>query len=262
MTTPSPEPLPASAPSSEQPSLAGTGLSSGLVAPMLAFTMGKKIAALSLVPFTISVVMVIAGLSLGISHGVDWVAWIVDPALSYLLDEGWFRSLLTGLVAWPVGLLSSLVLGYQIGFLISLPLLDRLALAVERHEGWHAPGKGLGLATSALSVSIIMVVWLCGSLVFMLLGLIPVVGVAFVVLGWLWSSVCVALDALDPSFARAGLGLSQRIRLLRRHAVPVLTFGALASLWMMIPGSYPGIVVGGSRLASRIFKSEATGQGL
>ena len=54
--------------------------------------------------------MVIAGLSLGITHGVDLVAGLVESPLAYLLDEGWLRSLLVGLIAWPIGLIASVVL--------------------------------------------------------------------------------------------------------------------------------------------------------
>ena len=43
-----------------------------------------------------------------------------------------------------------------------------------------------------------------GLVVFMVLGLLPGVGVVFVAMGWLWSALCVALDAL--TFARAGYG--------------------------------------------------------
>ena len=78
-----------------------------------------QLAALSVVPFIISVVMVLAGLSLGITHGVDLVAGLVESPVAYLLDEGWLRSLLVGLIAWPIGLIASVVLGYQVGFLIS-----------------------------------------------------------------------------------------------------------------------------------------------
>ena len=162
------------------------------------------------------------------------------------------------LIAWPVGLTLGVAVGYQVGFLLSLPLLDRLALAVERHDGWTVEGRSLGLGNSAFCVSVVMASWLVGSLVFMVLGLLPGVGVVFVAMGWLWSALCVALDALDPSLTRAGYGLGARLGLVRRHLPPVVAFGALASLWIVIPGSYPGIVVGGSRLAARLLKSEAT----
>ena len=238
-----------------------TGLTSGAVAPFLPLSMGRSIALRSLLPFIISVFLVIAGLSLGISYGVDWVASLVDSALAYVFDGGWLRSFLVAAIAWPVGLIGSVAVGYQVGFLMSLPLLDRLALAVEKREAWHADKPSLGIATSALCVSTIMVLWVIGSLVFMIAGLIPVVGVAFVVLGWLWSALCIALDALDPSLTRAGYGLRARGALIRRYSGPVMAFGALASLWIVVPGSYPGIVVGGSRLASQILKREATDLG-
>ena len=119
--------------------------------------MGRSIALRSILPFMISVILLIAGLSLGISHGVDWVGHLVESTLAYLLAEGWLRSVLVALIAWPVGLIGSVAVGYQVGFLISLPLLDRLALAVEKRESWHVDKPGLGLATSAFCVSTIMV---------------------------------------------------------------------------------------------------------
>ena len=262
MSNTSPVPLTASAPAVEQPSLLATGFSAGAAAPFLSFSMGRSIAVRSFLPFVVSVVLVIAGLSLGISHGVDWVASLIDSGLASLFDPGWLRSLLVAVIAWPVGLIGSVAVGYQVGFLVSLPLLDRLALEVEKREEWQVDQPGLGLATSALCVSTIMVFWVVGSLFCTLFGLLPVVGILFVLLGWLWSALCIALDALDPTLTRAGYGLQQRLALIRRYAVPVVTFGALASLWIVVPGSYPGIVVGGSRLAARILKREATDQAL
>ena len=220
--------------------------------------MSRAIAVRSVLPFLISVVMVIGGLTIGFIYGVDAVAALVDPAFGLLMSEGWWRRAAVALIAWPVGLTLGVAVGYQVGFLLSLPLLDRLALAVERHDGWTVEGRSLGLGNSAFCVSVVMASWLVGSLVFMVLGLLPGVGVVFVAMGWLWSALCVALDALDPSLTRAGYGLGARLRLVRRHLPPVLAFGALASLWIVIPGSYPGIVVGGSRLAARLLKSEAT----
>jgi uncharacterized protein involved in cysteine biosynthesis len=221
--------------------------------------MGRRIALLALVPFTLSIVFVVAGLVLGFTHGVDWVYGRVDVALALLLDAGWLRTMISTVVAWPLGLVLSAAAGYQVGFLLSLPLLDRLAQAVERREGWVPEGPGLGVTASMMAVCVYMVAWLCGGVVFALLALLPVVGVVFIGLGWLWSSLCLALDALDPSLCRAGLTMRQRLGLVLRHPLPVLSFGGLASVWIMVPGSYPGIVVGGARLAARLLRSEAKG---
>ena len=165
----------------------------------------------SVLPLLISVVMVIGGLTIGFIYGVDAVAALVDPAFGLLMSEGWWRRAAVALIAWPVGLTLGVAVGYQVGFLLSLPLLDRLALAVERHDGWTVEGRSLGLKDSAFCVSVVMASWLVGSLVFMVLGLLPGVGVVFVAMGWLWSALCVALGALDPSLTRAGYGLGARL---------------------------------------------------
>ena len=220
-------------------------------------TMGRRVAALALVPFVLSVAFVVAGLVLGVSHGVDWIHGWVDGALAALLDVGSLRTMVGLIIAWPLGLIVSVAAGYQVGFLLSLPLLDRLALAVERQQGWEPTGKGLGVAASAMAVCAYMVAWLCGGLVFALLSWLPLIGLVFVGLGWLWSALCIALDALDPTLCRAGLTMRQRLALVIRHPLPVLSFGGFASIWMMLPGSYPGIVVGGARLATTLLKFEA-----
>lgn len=249
-------------PDSNSNNLLGTALSSGVIAPFLAFGMGRRIALMSLVPFCLSVVAVFAGLYVGVFYGVEFIADLLRGVAVWMFDENAGQNFLIVVIAWPAALLLSVVLGYQFGFLLSLPFLDRLALAVELHEGWRPAGKGLGLMASALSVSLTMTVWLAGSALFLLLGLIPVIGIVFVVLGFLWTSLCIALDALDPSLCRAGLTLRERLALVGRHKLAVLSFGALASFWMVIPGSYPGIIVGGARLAARVLKSEAIDQEL
>jgi uncharacterized protein involved in cysteine biosynthesis len=248
-------------PVSNSKNLLGTALSSGAVAPFLAFAMGRRIALMSLVPFCLSVVAVIAGLYVGVFYGVDFIADLLRGIVVWMFTEGAGQNVLITVVAWPAALLSCVVLGYQFGFLLSLPFLDRLALAVELREGWRPAGQGLGLLASALSVSLTMMAWFSGSALFLVLGMIPGIGFVFVLLGFLWTSLCIALDALDPSLCRAGLTLRERLALVGRHKLPVLGFGALASFWMVIPGSYPGIIVGGARLAARLLKSEAIGQG-
>ena len=156
MTYSDPQSAPASPNPAGQPNLAVSGVSSGLVAPFLAFSMGRRIALLALVPFALSVVFVVAGLVLGVTHGVDWVYGRVDVALALLLDAGWLRTAITTVVAWPVGLVLCAAAGYQVGFLLSLPLLDRLAQAVERREGWVPEGPGLGVSASMMAVCVYM----------------------------------------------------------------------------------------------------------
>ena len=92
MTYSDPQSAPASPNPAGQPNLAASGLSSGVVAPFLAFSMGRRIALLAVVPFALSVVFVVAGLVLGVTHGVDWVYGRVDLALALLLDAGWPRA--------------------------------------------------------------------------------------------------------------------------------------------------------------------------
>ena len=71
----------------EQLSPWAIGVASGAAAPVLAFTMSRAIAVRSVLPFLISVVMVIGGLTIGFIYGVDAVAALVD-AFGLLMSEG------------------------------------------------------------------------------------------------------------------------------------------------------------------------------
>ena len=50
--------------------------------------MSRAIAVRSVLPFLISVVMVIGGLTIGFVYGVDAVAGLVDPAFGLFMSEG------------------------------------------------------------------------------------------------------------------------------------------------------------------------------
>ena len=116
---------------------------------MLAFTEEPSHCGALRAPLLISVVMVIGGLTIGFVYGVDAVAGLVDPAFGLFMSEGWWRRAAVALIAFR-GAYARRCGGLPGRISLSLPLLDRLALAVERHDGWTVEGRSLGLGTAFL----------------------------------------------------------------------------------------------------------------
>lgn len=183
-----------------------------------------------------------------VGDATHWFAWVMQAV----------RWLVWLLVIGSLLLVCSLVLGL-LGPLLASPFLDRLSEKVEIVvRGVEPPPSnlasilsGIGLALSDLVVSLF--VWGVGSLLLLLLHLVPVVGsLIHGVLGAAFTALVLAQEFLGLTPARHQIGYWDRWRRLRGYRATALGFGLMTLVLPLIPGLnlilLPLATVGGTLL--------------
>ncbi|MFZ4736399.1 MAG: EI24 domain-containing protein [Bradymonadia bacterium] len=150
--------------------------------------------------------------------GVWWLAWVLDHLARLLL--------VAFVVPWIV-------------MLIGVPLCEPLAVRVERVLGGPALPEVGFFTEVAHSVRVsagLMAVNLVGGLTLLVLGFVPVVGVAAGLFGlFVWAPCLLALDLQDGALSRRGLGLGARLALLRTQFFATWSLGLAALPLVSVP---------------------------
>lgn len=180
--------------------------------------------------------------------------------------DGWLDALARG--AREVVRFVATVLATGLAFVLALfsaqlagaPFYDALSGAVEAlHMGQHPESTSMAalLRDAARSVQLVMLkllIYVAWMLPLWIIALaVPVVGpVVQAVLGFVLTVAFVALDHLDWAAARHGLRVGERMRVLRTHPGPVLSFGLCVWCLLLVPVVnlflMPAAVAGGTLL--------------
>jgi uncharacterized protein involved in cysteine biosynthesis len=159
----------------------------------------------------------------------------------------WLSAVAT-ITLWGSTLLSGLVVGLALAVLLTAPLLDRISRWTERLQLPSAPGLGLSAWTirTPLRSALIMAATMP---VFVLLGLVPVVGW---LLALVWGAYAVAYQQTESLLSRRHVDAPGRRQWRREWRYELLGFGFAALVLLMIPGLNllvaPVLAVGATRL--------------
>lgn len=162
-----------------------------------------------------------------------------------------------------IGVALSLLLSIILAPVVAAPFNDMLGEEVERIElgrdpppfSWARLGRDLGrtvrleLAKLALYALVVLPLWGVGFLV-------PPLGFAASVLGFVLTAAYFALDYVDGPLTRRSVGVKRRFRMLVRHPAPMLGFGLGVWVLLFVPllnlFFMPAAVAGGTRLCSEL----------
>ncbi len=198
--------------------------------------------------------------------GLGILFLLLFPELvALILPEGdaWYWTILRA-VLWIIGsflvVILFLVSFTAVGTAIASPFNEALSERVERMVGGWKSEAGEGLwdqakrsARSAIESIKHVAVYLGGSFIIGLSGLIPAVGTfVSMVLGTLWTFLFLAMEFGDYYLARHWLAFRTRWRMVLAERWSSLGFGAGCAALFMIPFLnlllMPGAVVGGTLL--------------
>ncbi len=139
---------------------------------------------------------------------------------------------------WVGVTLAGMVVGLACALVITVPLLERLAMRVEKRivppGGCGLPARSWALLRPLPTALVLLLV----TPAVLLLGLIPIAGP---ILGGLWGAYALGFQQLYNPLARRGLDPAARRLWLRRHQVEALGFGAAAVTILLAPG--PNLVL-------------------
>jgi len=198
--------------------------------------------------------------------GLGILFFFLFPELvGLILPEGdaWYWTILRAIL-WIIGTFLVMVLFLvsftAVGTAIASPFNEALSEQVERMVGGWRSEDGLGLwdqarrsARSAIESIKHVAVYLGGSLLIGLTGLIPATGTLIsMILGTLWTFLFLAMEFGDYYLARHWLAFRTRWRMVLAERWSSLGFGAGCAALFMIPFLnlllMPGAVVGGTLL--------------
>lgn len=183
------------------------------------------------------------------------VFFFADDVLSKLWprpEEGWMIGL------WWVALVASIIasIGLMVLFFATIaeavggPFYDKMAVKIlgEHHIETREPGLIEGTVPDLIrSVMFLVPAFFCW-----LLGLIPVVGIPFVIVGAIIAWLGFASTAVNPALLVTGNRLGERVRYVFRFFLSMLGIGGVVSLSMLIPLvgllAIPASIVGASEL--------------
>ncbi|MFE9886765.1 EI24 domain-containing protein [Streptomyces scopuliridis] len=203
-----------------------------------------------------------AGALVGLAYGADnltaWATPFADDWSSPWL--GLFRGSLTVLV-FALGLFLAVITFTAVTLLVGQPFYESLSEEVDRAEGGEVPRSELPLwrelwISARDSLRILVRVALYGVLLFAL-GFVPVIGQTVIpVLGFCVSGFFLAEELTAVALQRRGVGLKERLRLLRGRRMLTLGFGVPLTLAFLVPFVavflMPGAVAGATLMVREL----------
>jgi CysZ protein len=133
------------------------------------------------------------------------------------------------------------------------PFFDRMAIRVLSLHGVRA--KDAGFLRGTLADTLRSLAFLVVATSLWLLGLLPVIGLPFAILGMIISNLGLASSAINPALTATGVGVRARMRYVRHSFMALAGMGTVIGLSLMVPlvglVSIPCAVVGASELYAR-----------
>jgi CysZ protein len=237
----------------------------GLTYPFRGFAILRKYPGLArywLPPMLITLTALIAGTYAAIAYHDDvldmlWAAPAHDSAAGLAMAA---LHAITRVLAFLLALFFVFALCLGTSSLVAAPFNDALSEAIEvREAGKPAPAFSLAALVREISRTLrLELLKLCVYVAVMgplLLAswLVPGVGqVLYAGFGALFTSAYLAFDYIDWSASRRGLGIRERLGLLRERPLRMLGFGAAVWMCLFVPllnlAFMPLAVAGGTRL--------------
>jgi len=189
----------------------------------------------ALLPAVVTLCLSLAGLWAAVTFGDDLVASLwADPGDGWLHPVWWVATILARVTT---ALLAIFVTPWLV-MLLGLPLCEPLACRADAVLGGAEVEVSVltGLLGTLRTTVVITALGVTGSVVFLLLGLTPGVGLLtgpFVAL--VWTPLFLCFDLLDSSLSRRDLTVRQKIRLTLKRPVGSIGFGLVAMGLLAIP---------------------------
>jgi len=209
-----------------------------------------KLKQLLVVPLLLTSVVYVIGAYLLIRYAPGVMDW-----LWHRPDGGWLEAL------WILALIALYVLATVIAFLLFAtvaeavggPFYDKMVKHVLASHGIASTEPSFWAGTIPdLVRSLVFLAFVLGCA---LLGLIPVIGVVFVVIGSILGWLGLAASATNSVLAMTGHSGGRRLGYLFSHFFPMLGLGAVMGLGMLVPGLavvvIPAGLVGATELYAR-----------
>jgi len=152
----------------------------------------------------------------------EWARWTVRITLGVAILAG--ALVLTGFAFTALTLL------------LGEPIYERIWHAVEEHAGGMPARREPGFWRTVGDSGRLVLQGVVFGLLVWLLGLVPVVGLAAPVVGFLVASRLVALELTARPLEARGLDRSERLRMLRARNPRLLGFGVAVHLFYLVPG--------------------------
>jgi CysZ protein len=157
------------------------------------------------------------------------------------------------LLAWItlglVTLVTGLMLGVALAFLLTAPVLDLLSQRTEARLRGHAVDRGRGLHFEVVQSLRAGLFFLAAVPVAFLVGLVPFLGPP---LATLWGAYALAFALTDGPLTRRGLAFGEKLRFQSLWRPETLGFGLLGLLTLLVPLANllvaPALTVGATRL--------------
>jgi|GEM_PF-2094752 len=244
-----------------KPGIAGFFTGVGSVVWGLSRILGNaRLRKLAVVPLLLTAALYFVLMALTVWKGPDVMQWVWGTL--NLSREIWWQAALFWVLAviGVVGLLVLLVLLFTtIAEAVGGPFYDKMAMQVldEHGIGTREPGLIEGTVPDLIrSLLFLIPAALCW-----VLGLIPVVGVAFWVLGGVVVWLGFASAAINPALIVTGSGLGARVGFVFRFFFTFLGIGGVVAVSMLVPIvgliTIPGSIVGASELFARTRRAGA-----
>lgn len=207
----------------------------------------RELRKLTLLPMLITVVLYV-----GMVAGVVVFSDELFSKLWQRPEAGWMVALwyvaFVGMIIATIGLL--VLLFATIAEAVGGPFYDKMAIRV---LGEHQiDTKEPGLIEGTVPDLIRSLMFLFPAVFCWVLGLIPVIGLPFVVLGAVIAWLGFASTAINPALLVTGNGLGARIRYVFRFFLSMLGIGGVVSLSMLVPLigliAIPASIVGATEL--------------
>ncbi len=192
----------------------------------------KGVFTLTILPFLLTLVIYIGALTALIMLSDNVANLVIDPGT-------WWRTVIRWIIMISLPLILAAILVFTYAFvslIVAAPFYEFMSAAVERKvtgevEEEAFSFKNLAVDTSrAVTYSVIILIIEMIVLVFALV-LVPVSTVICIML----SGVLMALETLDPVMGRRRMKFRERIRFVGRNFWPVLGFGLMLFVGLLIP---------------------------
>ena len=194
-----------------------------------------RMLALALVPALVTLGVSILGGWLAAHFSAELLVSLWPEPSSWLLYPLWW---LVSLVLELASVLLAVLITPWLVMLVGLPLCEPLSAAIDEHlGGTSVKGTFWGEIARTLTATLgITLLGLSGAIAFLLLGLIPGVGLLttpFVAL--VWTPSFLAFDLCDSPLARRQLGFRQKLGVLRSRPFTTISIGLTGTLLLSIP---------------------------
>lgn len=219
----------------------------------------KKLRSLATIPLILTVVLYALALVSLFMFSDELLGLLWDqPAEGWLVVAWWLAVVLI----IGVALLVLVLLFSTIAEAVGGPFYDKMAIRVLHAHGVSTREPGMIEGTVPDIFRSLM--FIPPVVVFGLLGLLPVIGIVFVILGTAVAWLAFASGAVNPALLVTEHKLRDRIAWLREHLFTALGIGAVVAAAMLMPFlglvAIPASIVGASELHARDYMRRIDGR--